>query len=596
MRRSGRSWGDALLGRPWVLVAIVALVVAAPVLVLGQASEDETRARLKAAQVESAAKTVQVVARGYSDRLSLIRNTLAALALSPRPATSAFGLAVQRGDVATLQAIVDTVQRLYPHDARRVYVALRGDADTIADGTIVAAAIPSTDLMGRRLSELTGPWAQALGSELGQRSIGDTGAISLPYPGTKDTPSAGVFAASLPGNAPGNVQGQRILAPAVIVVEGDASRVFAEAALPSLGPEDDAYALDQERRLYARAIGPVPFPWADLKADPFLQLVNALTPTVVRSANDPLGGGSRLIASAPLPLASSFTVVLVRDTSVVDREIELVLGQLAAARYVLVALLLLGAYLVALAARAQVRQQRRLADANRQIEAASLHKSSFLSSMSHEIRTPLNSINGFSDVLLTGMAGALTDKQREYIGDIRASGAQLLALVNDVLDLSKVEAGRVELQPRDFDLRESVENVHRAIAPLAQQKRQTLTLAADGAGVVHLDEARLRQVLLNVLSNAVKYTPEGGTVGTTITRRAGRVEIAVHDTGAGIAPEDQARVFEDFARIETGYAATQQGTGLGLPLARRFVRLMGGDISVGSELGRGSTFTISVPA
>ena len=216
--------------------------------------------------------------------------------------------------------------------------------------------------------------------------------------------------------------------------------------------------------------------------------------------------------------------------------------------------------------------------------------------MSHELRTPLNSINGFSDVLLTGIAGTLSDKQREYLSDIRGSGEHLLRLVNDILDLSKVEAGRMELQPSEFDLRETLESVHRTVAPLAHEKSQTLRLADDAGGIVRLDEGRFRQVLLNVLSNAVKYTPDGGSITTTVARHDGRVVIAVRDSGVGIAPSDQARVFDDFARVESGYSRSQQGTGLGLALARRLVRLMGGDITLESAPAQGSTFTISLPA
>jgi len=292
---------------------------------------------------------------------------------------------------------------------------------------------------------------------------------------------------------------------------------------------------------------------------------------------------------------SDWQILVLRDTTVVDREIDAVLGQLAAARYLLVALLLVGAVLVAQAASAQIRQRLALAAANDRIEAASLHKSAFLSSMSHELRTPLNSINGFSDVLLTGIGGTLTEKQREYVTDIRGSGEHLLALVNDVLDLSKVEAGKMELQPMEFDLREAVEAVHRVVSPLAQQKGQKLELEIGEVGIVRLDQGRLRQILLNVLSNAVKYTPDGGMVMTTVQRLGPSIEIAIRDTGVGIAAPDQARVFDDFTRVDSGYAHAQQGTGLGLSLARRLARLMGGDITLDSEPGHGSTFTITAP-
>ena len=592
--KGGRAGSEALLGRPWLLVGGVALFIALPVLVLGQTSENETRARLQATQVESAARTADAVAGNFNDRLELIRTTLVALAQAPRPDASPIGLAVQRGDVATLQALTDTVQRMYVRNVLRAYIAVRGQADTISDATIVAASPAGTGLIGQRLSGLIG-YGRA-GRRSGAIGFGSvsTGGFSEVYSGTADVPSGEDVSASVPARLQ-DPQAASTLASATIKAELDFGRTFADAAAPSLAPGDDAYILDGKRQLTGRARGPTAFPLRDLSNDPFVQLVGPSTRAVTRAgAADPLGGGTRLIASAPVT-ESEWTILIVRDTSQVDGQIDGVLRQLATARYVLVALLLLGALLVAQAASAQIRQRRTLADANQRIEAASLHKTAFLSSMSHELRTPLNSINGFSDVLLTGIGGPLTEKQREYLTDIRSSGEHLLELVNDVLDLSKVEAGKMDLQLRDFDLREAVESVHRVLTPLAQRKGQTLTLAADGVGVVHLDEARLRQVLLNVLSNAVKYTPEGGSISTTVARRDARVAITIRDTGVGIAPEDQARVFDDFARVESGYARTQQGTGLGLALARRLVRLMGGDITLESEPGRGSTFTISVP-
>jgi signal transduction histidine kinase len=584
-----RSWGDALLGRAWVLVAAVALLVAMPILVLGQLAENETRARLQAAQLESATRTAAILASGFNERLQLIGSTLLTLAQVPQPASSPIGLAVQRNDVAALQALTDLVQRQYVHDVLRAYIAVRGTVDTIDEAPIVAASPAGTGLIGRRLSDLPSHPALPPGCNSVDRACQED-----VYEGSADAPSVATVTALVPppGRSP---QQAANLASAQIAAVLDFARTFAETSAPSLGVTDDAYILDGKDRLAGRARGTTPLPLRDLSGDPFVRQVDPSSGAVARiGAEDPLGSGTRLLASAPVA-GSGWLVLLVRDTSAIDREIDAVLGQLALARYLLVALLLIGAFLMARAAEAQLRQRRALADANRQIEAASLHKSAFLSNMSHELRTPLNSINGFSDVLLTDLAGPLNAKQREYLGDIRASGEHLLALVNDILDLSKVEAGRMDLDPRDFDLREALASLHRVVAPLADQKRQTLTLAADAAGIVHLDEGRVRQAVLNVLSNAVKYTPDGGSITTTVARRDGRVEIAVSDTGVGIGPQDQARIFDDFTRVESGYARTQQGTGLGLALSRRLVRLMGGDITLASEPGRGSTFTISVP-
>ena len=593
--KGGRAWGEAVLGRPWLLVLAVALFVALPVLVLGQASENDTRARLQAAQEESASRAAAAATSAVGVRIGNIRKALEAVALKPSPEDSLISSAVQRGDVPTLQALADTVQRLFVGDVRHVYVAVRGQATNIGDATIVVESPAGGGLVGRRLPELPGDAATTVEAAMGDFNTFQTGSFSLAYSGSADAPSGffGIATMSTRRAIAARDSGLLNLAPATIIADVDLSRMFADAATKSLAPGDDAYLIDERRRLLGRARDATPFPLRELAGDPVVQAMVA-GPLVRADAADPLGSGTRMIASARL--GSGWWVLAVRDTSAVDREIGSVLGQLATARYVLVALLLVGALLIAQAASAQIRQRRALAVANERTEAASLHKSAFLANMSHELRTPLNSINGFSDVLLTGIGGPLTEKQREYLADIRGSGDHLLALVNDVLDLSRVEAGRMELRPTEFDLRETIEGVQHSVAPLAEQKGQRLTLEADGAGTVRLDQARFRQVLLNVLSNAVKYTPDGGSITTSVARADGRVRISVRDTGVGIAPADQARVFDDFARIESGYSKTQQGTGLGLALARRLTRAMGGDITLESVSGEGSTFTITVPA
>jgi signal transduction histidine kinase len=330
----------------------LALLTSVPVLILGQASEDETRARLRAAQVEAATHTAELTSTSLNDRYTLIRDTLASLALSPRPDASPIGLAVQRGDVATLQAIADTVQRLYPRYVIRAYVAVRGNAATIADATVVAAAPAGTDLAGRRLSEISGPGGAALRPVLGQGSIGFFGAITESYPGSADVPSLTVIAASIPGNAPGDTQTQRILAPVVIVAEIDDARIFADAAAPLLASGDNAYFLDPHRLLLGRARGKTDFPLLDLSNDPFVQLLGPATTVVARfGAQDPLGAGQRLIASYPLPMASSYEILVVRDTAQIDRELDAALSQLATLRLVVVAMLVGLAYLAALAGR-----------------------------------------------------------------------------------------------------------------------------------------------------------------------------------------------------------------------------------------------------
>jgi signal transduction histidine kinase len=232
----------------------------------------------------------------------------------------------------------------------------------------------------------------------------------------------------------------------------------------------------------------------------------------------------------------------------------------------------------------------------RQLEAANQHKSEFLANMSHELRTPLNAIIGFSEVLLQRMFGALNAKQEEYLQDVLSSGRHLLSLINDILDLSKVEAGRMELELGRFDLPATLQDTQILVRERAARHGITLALEVDGGlGAVVADERKLKQVVLNLLSNAVKFTPEGGRVEVRAVPTNGAVEISVTDTGIGIAPENQEAIFEEFRQVSGDYAHKREGTGLGLTLARKFVELHGGRIWVKSQLGQGSTFTFSLP-
>jgi signal transduction histidine kinase len=231
-----------------------------------------------------------------------------------------------------------------------------------------------------------------------------------------------------------------------------------------------------------------------------------------------------------------------------------------------------------------------------ELEAASQHKSEFLANMSHELRTPLNAIIGFSQVLRDEMIGSVNEKQAEYLDDIISSGNHLLSLINDVLDLSKVEAGQVELEMHPFSLREALERGVVMVRERATEEGVRVAFAADpGVDVVDGDERRIKQVIFNLLSNAVKFTPSGGEVDVSATRANGEVRVSVADTGPGIAPEDWDRIFEEFQQSESG-EAQREGTGLGLALSKRYVELHGGRIWLESELGRGSTFTFALPA
>src|SRR2546425_4358508 len=234
-------------------------------------------------------------------------------------------------------------------------------------------------------------------------------------------------------------------------------------------------------------------------------------------------------------------------------------------------------------------------DKSRQLEVASQHKSEFLANMSHELRTPLNAIIGFSEVLSERMFGELNEKQEEYLKDIYASGTHLLSLINDILDLSKIEAGRMELELTDFHLPTALDNALTLVRERAGRRSIALQTSIDERlGEVRADERKIRQVVLNLLSNAIKFTPEGGRIEVGAVPKDEFVEVSVSDTGVGIAPEDQEAVFEEFRQVGTADKKVE-GTGLGLTLCRKFVELHGGRIWVKSELGVGSTFTFTIP-
>jgi len=235
-------------------------------------------------------------------------------------------------------------------------------------------------------------------------------------------------------------------------------------------------------------------------------------------------------------------------------------------------------------------------DKSRQLEIANQHKSEFLANMSHELRTPLNAIIGFSEVLLERMFGELNEKQDDYLKDIFTSGKHLLSLINDILDLSKIEAGRMELDLGDFDAAQALANAMVLIRERAQTHGINLTLEADPLiGEICADERKFKQILLNLLSNAVKFTPDGGKVALRAKAIGSGIEVAVTDTGVGISAEDQLVVFDEFKQVGRHYTNKHEGTGLGLALTKRFVELHGGTLRLDSEPGVGSTFTFTLP-
>lgn len=233
---------------------------------------------------------------------------------------------------------------------------------------------------------------------------------------------------------------------------------------------------------------------------------------------------------------------------------------------------------------------------NREVERATQMKSKFLASMSHELRTPLNAIVGFSDLLAEGTPGQLNDKQKRFVNHIKQGSTHLLQLINDILDLSKIEAGQLELRTEEFLVRDALPEVLSTIQPLAMTKNIRVEQKVESNSLVRSDRVRFKQILYNLLSNAVKFTPKDGLVSIECIDAQDFVRVSVTDTGIGIRPEDQKVVFEEFRQIEGSADRAQEGTGLGLAITKRLVEQQGGQISVESELGKGSRFTFTLLA
>lgn len=242
------------------------------------------------------------------------------------------------------------------------------------------------------------------------------------------------------------------------------------------------------------------------------------------------------------------------------------------------------------------KKTRQLEEQNKELEKASRAKSEFLARMSHELRTPLNVIMGFAELMLDEVPGKINEEQRQCLEDILNSSRDLLGLINEVLDLSKVEAGKVELKLKNINLSEVVQSVASAMMALISQRKQSLELKLDkGLPPLRADEARLRQVLFNLLGNASKFTPDGGRIMVEAQARDGFCQISVSDNGLGIRKEELSQIFEPFYQAEASLARERRGTGLGLTLVKEIVEMHGGRIWVESEYGKGSNFIFTLP-
>src|SRR5258706_11479577 len=232
---------------------------------------------------------------------------------------------------------------------------------------------------------------------------------------------------------------------------------------------------------------------------------------------------------------------------------------------------------------------------NREVERATKLKSKFLANMSHELRTPLNAIVGFSDLLADGSPGELNDKQKRFVNHIKQGSAHLLQLINDILDLSKIEAGQLELRCEDFQVKDALPEFLSTIRPLAMAKNIQVQTRLENDQPVYADRVRFKQILYNLLSNAVKFTPKDGQITIDCAEAGDFVSLSVTDTGIGIRAEDQAVVFEEFRQVEGNADAAKEGTGLGLAITKRLVEQQGGKISLASTPAKGSRFTFTLP-
>ena len=581
MRPDIERAAEWLASRPWALVGVVAVFVALPILLLGENSASDMQRRLRTERLAFGAQTADRGAEQIQTQLTLSLQLLKSL-----------------GDRVTLTEAI----QLKDKTGVKLLLTSPDWAGSLTD----ISAIDVVDLAGTVLATVTAASGFTAGTASpAVDSVTDREYFRLARAGSSTI--AGVTTPQLLLDravivvAPAQSQGSdKVVGVLIGEIRGDD---LARHLRSQLGPFEDLYVLDGAGRLVGRAAAPVRAA-LELRGDPIVQqMLNGTS--VAGELRDPLTGTIGLLSSAPVVVTggAAWTVVVVQAAGGVEAETAGVLAEQRALRLVLVAILLAGSFAFAQVAARSLRQRRMLANAlgeveakSREVEAANRHKSEFLANMSHELRTPLNAIIGFSDVLVARMFGEINPKQGEYLGDIRSSGQHLLSLINDILDLSKVEAGRMELQLGRFSLADALQSVVMMLRERAAERGIALRTEIDpGIDLVEADERKVKQIVLNLLTNAVKFTPAGGQIDLRATRAGDGVAVAITDTGVGIAPVDQARVFEEFAQARTGATGEQEGTGLGLTLSRKFVELHGGTISVASGLGTGSTFTFTLP-
>ena len=583
-----------LLTRPWLLVVLVALLIAMPVLVIGELSANDARQRIRATELDGLARVADRAAASLTDRIESIAQQVTIAATTPvsgKP--TALLLAIEHGDTPALEAFVsDLGALLRPQVLRLILLDRNGRALVLEPGD--RNRIAEDDSGHEYFAQLSAANPTYLSGTYLTQAAGGRGA---PF-GNSLTPA--IAASARIADVSGRTSG-------VLVAEIDL-HLLGLALTPLLSAADEIYLVDANGRLVLRATHAFtsdPEALRDLSGALVIAPAghNAAIETV-----DPLNGEIRIAGVARLT-TPDWRVLAVRSPTPLEAELEASLAQSRIARLALVLVLILGTAVFSSTAGRAIRQRRQLNESLQhntrllgELEAtgaalasANRHKSEFLANMSHELRTPLNAIIGFADVLGQRMFGGLNERQSDYVQDIRASGQHLLSLINDILDLAKVEAGRMELAPSDFSLRDVLTSSVTIIRDRAASHRIAVDLKIDdNIDRIVADERKVRQIFLNLLSNAVKFTPDGGSINVRAEASKTDALVSVRDSGVGIGLEDQARIFEEFRQARDRSRDTE-GTGLGLPLAKSFVELHGGRLWVVSEPGKGSTFTFSLP-
>ena len=584
---------EGILASPLWLVLLVAVVIGLPVIALGEVAGSDARTRLRVAEANAAVLGADRAAAGIADQFRRVRGQV--IAATQAPITGKLpplAAAVRAGDRAQTQQQLDTLGAALETSLG----ALRLGDIFVLDATQVIGAIVAV--------------GGGTGSSGGGNPLGSADRTGRPYAGvtSASTPVVLTQIYRISGDSVSSTAGTPSIAMVAQLADPVSKEVFGSLVV-TMNPTrfgqdlrsqvpavDEAYLVDERGRLIVRATRPFtldPNFFQNLSAEP--SVAAALAGTVsTEQVTDPFGRGQRLASSARIADVNWRLINLSLPT-VASVELDTALGQQRVVRFGLVAVLLVASYLLSRSTRRTLRQRRALADANIRIEQANAAKSQFLANMSHELRTPLNAIIGFADVLGQKMFGELNAKQAEYVSDIVGSGRHLLLLINDILDLAKVEAGRMVLEPAAFSLRETLGTGVTMVRERAASHGIALSLdVAPDVDVITADERKVKQIVFNLLSNAVKFTPDGGRITIVATRTAGEVQVSVRDSGVGIAPGDQAALFNEFAQTDDGRRAAE-GTGLGLTLTKRLVELHGGRIWVESQVGSGSTFTFALP-